>query len=116
MKKVNRYTDEFKMKVVYDYLHGDKSKEELRRAYGIGGGSAILGWIRKFEGVSPKKLIMSKDSKKTKEDLLKEIELLKKQLEYEKLKSVAFDTMIEIAEEEFKIPIRKKFGAKQLKK
>ena len=116
MKKVNQYSDEFKMHVVYEYLNGDKSKEALRREYGIRGGSAILNWIRKFEGVKSTKLLMGKNSKKTKEDLLKEIELLKKQLEYEKLRSVAFDTMIDVAEEELNISIRKKFGAKQSKK
>ncbi|MEZ4917727.1 MAG: hypothetical protein R2792_01380 [Saprospiraceae bacterium] len=39
-----------------------------------------------------------KDSKK---ELKLEIEQLKHQLEYEKLKSEAFDTMIDIAEQEF---------------
>jgi hypothetical protein len=38
------------------------------------------------------------------------------QLKYERLKSEAFETMIGIAEEEFKIKIEKKRGAKQSKK
>ena len=38
---------------------------------------------------------------------------LEKALEYEKLKSLAYNTMIDIAEKEFNIPIRKKPGTKQ---
>ena len=45
--------------------------------------------------------------------LLKRIEELEEALEYEKLRSLAYSTMIDIAEEDFKIEIRKKDGAKQ---
>ena len=46
--------------------------------------------------------------------MLKEkIKQLEDQLEYEKLRSEAYETMIRIAEKEFKLPIKKKFGAKQ---
>lgn len=38
---------------------------------------------------------------------------LEKQLKYEKMKAEAYDTMIDIAEKKFSIPIRKKPGAKQ---
>jgi hypothetical protein len=41
------------------------------------------------------------------------IKQLEDQLEYEKLRSEAYETMIQIAEKEFKLPIKKKFGAKQ---
>lgn len=116
MKKVNHYSDDFKSKVVNEVLTGQISKEAARRKYGIGGKHSILRWIRKFEGSRPKSLLMSEKRKKTVEELQVEIELLKRQLEYEKLRSEAFDTMIDIAEEEFKISIRKKPGAKQSKK
>jgi hypothetical protein len=38
---------------------------------------------------------------------------LEKELEYEKLRTLALDTMINIAERELNIPIRKKSGAKR---
>ena len=116
MKKVKHYSDEFKNKVVEEVLLGQICKEEAKRKYGIGGSSTVLNWIRKFEGSRPKKLLMSEKKEKTVEQLKLEIEQLKHQLEYEKLKSEAFDTMIDIAEREFKIPIRKKYGAKQFRK
>jgi hypothetical protein len=40
----------------------------------------------------------------------------RKQLNEANLKIKALETMIDIAEQQFKISIRKKFGAKQLKK
>lgn len=116
MKKVNRYSDDFKTIVVNEVLSGQISKESARKKYGIGGSTTVLKWIRKFEGSKPKRLFMNEKPEKTKEQLELEIEQLKHQLEYEKLKSEAFDTMIDIAEDEFKISIRKKSGAKPSKK
>ena len=56
-------------------------------------------------------------AKKTPEERLQELEAenkrLQKALELEKLRSKAYDTMINLAEETFNIPIRKKSGTKQ---
>jgi len=41
---------------------------------------------------------------------------LREELELERLKTLSLNVMIDIAEEQYKIPIRKKSGAKQLKK
>ncbi len=49
-------------------------------------------------------------------DFEKKIELLEKQLEWEKLRSKALDTMINVAERELQIDIRKKPGTKQSEK
>jgi len=48
--------------------------------------------------------------------LEKRIAELEKKLKEAELKSIAFSTMVDIAEKEFKIPIRKKFNTKPLKK
>jgi hypothetical protein len=45
--------------------------------------------------------------------LQQKIAALEKQLEWEKLRSEALDTMINIAEKDLNIPIRKKPGAQQ---
>lgn len=42
-----------------------------------------------------------------------EYERLQRELELEKLKTKALETMIDIAESDLKVPIRKKSGAKQ---
>ena len=60
---------------------------------------------------------MSKKSKQQLEEELKEMKAenkrLREALELEKLRSKAFDTMIDVAGENFNIPIRKKAGTKQ---
>jgi len=55
--------------------------------------------------------------------LEKELKLLKqknqkleKALKWEELKSQIYETMVDIAEKEFDLPIRKKFGTKQFEK
>lgn len=51
------------------------------------------------------------------EERLKELEAenkrLQKALELEKLRSKAYNTMIDVAEQTFNIPVRKKSGTKQ---
>jgi hypothetical protein len=60
-------------------------------------------------------IAMEKETGKTgKEKALESrVKQLEKELEHEKLRTHALDTMINIAERELKIPIRKKPGAKQ---
>lgn len=50
------------------------------------------------------------------EQLQKQLKESQQQLKYEKLKSKALDKMIDIAEEDLNISIRKKRGAEQSKK
>lgn len=116
MKKVKYYSDEFKKAVVKEVILGRISQAGAMRKYGIGGSQTLPRWIAKFKDMIPIDEQEEGSTEKSKEELEQEIERLKRQLEYEKLKSEAFDTMIKIAEKEFKIPIRKKHGAKQFKK
>jgi transposase len=116
MKKVNYYSNEFKKSVVDEVLKGILSKEEARYKYGIKGNSAVLNWIRKFEGtksdsMKPKKTAVK--SNKSTEEFEAENARLKQELEMEQLRTRALNVMIDIAERQFKIPIRKKPGAKQ---
>jgi len=48
--------------------------------------------------------------------LKKRIEELEKQLQDAEMKAIAFSTMVDIAERQFNIPIRKKVNTKPLKK
>lgn len=48
--------------------------------------------------------------------LKKRITELENQLKEAEMKAIAFSTMVDIAEKEFKIPIRKKYNTKPLKK
>ena len=119
---VNYYSDELKMKVVQEYLNSDASQAELMEKYSIKGKACITSWMRKFglkeDSVRPTNLshsTMSKGRKKTTQELALEAKVkeLEKALEYEKLRSLALDTMIDVAEDKLKISIRKKSGTKQ---
>lgn len=115
MKKVNHYSDEFKRSVIDEVLTGVLNKEEARRKYGLKGSSAVLNWIRKFEEKKSSMKNPVKSGKST-EELEAENARLKQELEIEQLRNRALNVMIDIAERQFKIPIRKKSGAKQSKR
>ena len=119
MKKANYYSDEFKRSVVNEVLKGIISKEEARYKYGIKGSSAVLNWIRKFDESKTRTMKAKRklgNSGKSQEELEAENQRLKHELETEQLRTRALNVMIDIAEDQFRIPIRKKSGAKQLKK
>ena len=115
------YSDDFKFHVVSEVLSGKITKEEARRQYGIKGKSTVLKWMRKF-GVAqgqtklPSINMSKKLTNKDNEALLKRIKELEEALLDEKIKAEGYSIMIDIAEKEFNIPIRKKLGTKQSKK
>ena len=113
-------SDVLKHRIIQEVRLGLLSKEEARRRYGIRGKSAILKWMRKF-GYVPniESAPLKKKSKELPDDpkeLKERIEELEKALEEAKLSSEFYSTMIDIAEKEFKIPIRKKSVTKQSRK
>lgn len=117
----NKFTDDFKLKVVEDYLSSGISKEELKRKYNYTGCNNIYRWMRKFGLSEPredqKELHRFMANEKQKSSLEQELELKIKQLEEElkreQFKTLALNTMINIAERELKVDIRKKSGAKR---
>lgn len=114
-------SDDKKLQVVQEYLNTDITQKELLIKYNLGGKQNINNWIRKF-GLSSstkvqiyKKRTMTDKTDKYIYDRSSEliIKKLEKELEYERLKNLALNTVIDIAEEDLKINIRKKSGAKQ---
>lgn len=83
--------------------------------------STFNRWIRNFESSNPEMSeVMKRQSSKQGVESADEISTLKSEiarlqgeLEREKLRAHAYDTMIDVAEEMFNIPIRKKAGTKQ---
>lgn len=120
-RKVKRIPDEEAIKIAREYLETSITIKELQSKYGFKGDGSIYTWINKFGLSKPTEeevQIMNKVKSmekigKEEAKLLKEIETLKKELELERLKSKAFSKMIDIAEQNMKISIRKKFGTKQ---
>lgn len=81
----------------------------------------LYAWVGKFltqqESVSLSEQTDEDMANKSKDDQIRELKAqlkqARKEAELEKLRAHAFDTMINLAEEKFNIPIRKKSGTKQ---
>ncbi len=119
--RAKRIPEEVALKAATEFVTTSISVKELQRKYNFRGAGSVYQWIRKFGLSQPcdtelkTKEVMKKERSKNnhEQELEKKIEQLEKQLEYQKLKARAYEKMIEIAEREFSIPIRKKFGPKQ---
>jgi transposase-like protein len=109
------------MQVVQEYLTTDISQEELKKKYNFKGNNNIYRWMRKFDLSKPNEeqielhRAMTKESQKSfsEQQLELEVKTLEEELKRERLKTLALNTMINIAERELKIDIRKKPGAKR---
>jgi transposase-like protein len=107
----------FKLNVVQEVELGQLTVTQAKNKYGIHGRSTVLTWLRKYgnfdwENQSPSE--MSKSPSQKILELEAKVKLLEKQknrledqLKYSDDKAVIFDMMINIAEKEYNIPIRK---------
>lgn len=115
-----KFTDEDKASIVSEYLTSGRPAQELVDKYHLSSRQVLFGWMDKY--VNERELVSLPASeedmaKQNPEDRLKELqaenERLRKALELEKLRSEAYNTMIDVAEKTFNIPVRKKSGTKQ---
>jgi transposase len=122
------YSESFRRKVIEEYLGSNVSKMSLLRKYDIKMKSGIQRWMKlygyeekpySYKEKQPAVLIFTSTSsyalvrkmntgKANKKELEEKIRELERQLQDEKLRSEAYVRMIEKAEKELKIPIRKK--------
>ncbi len=120
-RKPTFHPDEFQLRVVKEYLSTTQSQRDLQVKYNIRSHGSIPRWMLKFgyklvTNVQPKlQFAMGEGKEKSQKELELEEELrkLKGAFEFEQLRSQALTTMIDVAERELKISIRKKSGAKQ---
>ena len=119
--KLKKFPEELQIKIVEDYLTSSLSLKEIKSKYGLKSDGNIYNWMRKFgvkkpsEGELKLNNAMAKEKDKTLQERLLEAEnkKLKQELEHEKLRTLALTKLIDVAERELKIDIRKKRGAKQ---
>jgi transposase-like protein len=120
VKRTQRdYSYAFKLAVVQEIERGDLGIKAAARQYGIQSHSTVTNWLRKYGNFdwlnkSTERMPKSKDQKLL--ELEQQILLLQKQknelekkVEQADKKAIFFDMMIDIAEKEFNIPIRKKY-------
>ena len=112
------YSLSFKLQVVQELEQGFLTRVQAMEKYGIQAGSTIRSWLKKYGNFDYQYTSFMMKSK-TPEQRILELEqenaLLKKQkaradylADRADKKVILFDMMIDIAEQEFNIPIRKK--------
>jgi transposase-like protein len=111
------YTMSFKLQIVQEIEQGKLSTHEAFRKYGVQSRSTIVQWLRKFgnfnwENQTPSNMPKSPEQKIM--ELEAKVKLLEKQrtfLEQQAFvadkKAIIFDMMIDIAEKQYQIDIRK---------
>jgi transposase-like protein len=120
---------DLKEQIIQEYLQQGCGYRKLQAKYGISR-TTICKWVQIYQGVhglertakqqshylrdmdDPQKKRLPK-KEITADDLQKKIAALEKQLQYEKLRADALNTMINIAEDKLNIAIRKKSGSPQ---
>jgi len=120
-------SDEEKLILIKDYLNGKESKAAVYFRY-TGypeDHGKIAVWMKKFgiKDLRASRNVSFVPMSKTKKPIQSEVDFeklqlekrvaeLEKQLKLAEMKVIAFSTLVDIAEREFNIPIRKKFNTK----
>lgn len=117
------YSLQFKLQVVQEVERGELSQHAAARKYGIQAQSTVLTWLRKYgnfdwENKTPTHMPKSPEQKLMElEQKVRLLEKQKKQLEHQversDKKAIIFDMMIDMAEKEYNIAIRKNSSPEQ---
>lgn len=111
-KKVyNKYSYDLKRRVVNDILLGIISKEEAMLKYGIRSRQSINYWLSKYSLLNYR----NKKNYGMKESLEQKVKRLEAENEELKSEKIILNTAIDIADEQLKTNIRKKFLPQRLR-
>ena len=113
----NRFEISFRRWLISQLDGGHMSPLEIRERFKLSRKNyrgALKKWQERYSDELHVSLsFMSSKEKADNKALEKRIKELEKQLEHAQMKNIALNTLIDVAETEFKIPIRKKPGSKQ---
>ena len=98
--------------IVSEYLLGEISYRNIGKKYGVDY-RIVHSWVKKFQGTPVRKSKKSNSTLCSKEPLPADLKMLQDELRKAKLHNELLNAIIDIAEDQLKINIRKKFGAKQ---
>jgi transposase len=116
------YDEVLKSRVCFEILSGGLSFSEAKARYGIRGEGTLYRWMEKYkqdisltnlQPMNPANPSAENTNPAQHEDLVKKNQELQEALEMAKLKITTLEVMIDIAESELNIDIRKKSGTKQ---
>ena len=113
-----RFTQEDRNRIVREFLSEGLNAKEVAHHYGLSGAQVLYQWVGRYIEETQimrktKELTDEEFKAMTPQEQLQELKRLKKALELEKIRSQAYNHMIDLAEQQFNIPIRKKSGTKQ---
>lgn len=126
-REISQYSEAFKRTVIEEYLRTGASQRSLMRKYEIKMQHAFRTWMKQlgYENIHQKGGTLKKsippplaakklhtDEPTSNQALEKRIKELERLLEDEQLRSEAYQRIIDIAEKEYHIPIRKKPNTK----
>ena len=103
---------DLKQQIIQEYLTQGGGFRKLAGKYGISR-TTICKWVMIHQGIHNLPLTQKQQKHSVYSMLQQKIAALEKQLEWEKLRVEALDTMINVAEKQLNISIRKKPGAQQ---
>lgn len=111
------YDASFKIQLVEEALRGDVSKADICRKYSLKNANLLYQWIRTFapkpELIADAMNVSKCDESAEIRELRSQLRLKELELKKEKMRADFLDEMINVSEEMFNIPIRKKAGTKQ---
>ena len=124
VKRTQRdYSLSLKLQVVKEVESGELSTRGAQRKYGVQARSTVVSWLRKYgsfdwENQTPSHMPKSPEQRIM--ELEQKVKLLEKQknhlthqVEQADKKAIIFDMMIDLAEKEYNIPIRKNSSPEQ---
>lgn len=126
-KSRNRYSNSLKRKIAKSYISGEASYGVLAEEHGLRDKSVVkefVKWYRRklseepnFEDQHKEAVLMnqSKEEDLSASELQARVKELEQQLKRSELKTELLETMLDIAEEQFNVEIRKKSGTNQSK-
>ena len=113
----SQYSEEFKLKICEEYLKGNEGIRSLEKRYGLGN-SRLTIWLKSY-GMGIRKTIYlplgimaAKKSQVGNPIEDPSLKLLRKQLQDALLEKELYRRMVEVAERELQLDIRKKSGTK----
>ena len=114
-----KYSDSLKRQIVQEYYSGKETSKELAERYGLLNSDTVHQFVRwcKSQGDDFSHLPgpLTEEERKNLPALQKRVMELEGLLENERLKTLGLETMMDIAEKELGIDVRKKSVTKQSK-
>lgn len=110
-----RYSEAFKQQVIAEIESTGISQNGIKERYGIGSVASVHGWLKKYgrnDLLNKVVRVETKDERDQLKSLKEEKQRLESALAQSQLKILALETLIDVAEEHYRVDIKKNFGRK----